>query len=86
MHVITSFIKPVSLKRFTEAITSIPQLSAIQQTSDTLYLPSVQDITEAILKKEFIVYYQPQINFNENTLFGFEALVRWLRPEQIARY
>ncbi|MBL4765221.1 MAG: EAL domain-containing protein [Colwellia sp.] len=49
-------------------------------------MPSAQDITEAILKKEFIVYYQPQINFNENTLFGFEALVRWLRPEQIARY
>ncbi len=80
VNVITSFTKPVSLKRFTEAINSISQSSPTLQKSDVLFLPSAQDITDAILKKEFVVYYQPQINFNSNTLCGLEALVRWDHP------
>ncbi|MBU0632639.1 EAL domain-containing protein [bacterium] len=34
----------------------------------------------AIMKKEFIVYYQPQINAKNNTVIGMEALVRWQHP------
>jgi len=37
-------------------------------------------IRAAISKKEFVVYYQPQINAKENKLIGMEALVRWNHP------
>lgn len=37
-------------------------------------------LRRAIENKEFIVYYQPQIDGRDDTLIGMEALVRWLHP------
>ena len=34
----------------------------------------------AIIKQEFIVYYQPQINAKKGVITGMEALVRWQHP------
>ncbi len=34
---------------------------------------------DAIREKEFIVYYQPKVDLNDNVLCGSEALVRWQR-------
>jgi diguanylate cyclase (GGDEF)-like protein len=39
-----------------------------------------KNLHEAILNKEFSVYYQPQICLHEGRLNGFEALVRWNHP------
>jgi len=35
---------------------------------------------EALEKDEFVVYYQPQIDAQEKTIIGMEALVRWIHP------
>lgn len=40
-----------------------------------------KNIRNAIDKKEFVVYYQPQIDAKENKLLGMEALIRWKTPE-----
>lgn len=37
-------------------------------------------LREAISEKQFLVYYQPQIDFKTNTVCGLEALVRWNHP------
>ena len=37
-------------------------------------------IRQAIENKEFLVYYQPQIDASTNTLIGLEALARWQHP------
>ena len=37
-------------------------------------------LREAISAKQFLVYYQPQIDFKTNTVCGLEALVRWNHP------
>ncbi|MEG2441285.1 MAG: EAL domain-containing protein [Acetivibrio sp.] len=34
----------------------------------------------AIENKEFVVFYQPQLDLKRNRIFGFEALVRWNHP------
>ena len=40
------------------------------------------DLRRAINQQEFIVYYQPIIEFNTGKITGFEALVRWYHPER----
>jgi len=37
-------------------------------------------LREALTKEEFVVYYQPQVNGETNTLIGMEGLVRWQHP------
>ncbi|MGB3513592.1 MAG: EAL domain-containing protein [Microcoleaceae cyanobacterium] len=40
------------------------------------------DLRQAIVQKEFCLYYQPIINLMNNSLKGFEALVRWNHPKR----
>jgi diguanylate cyclase (GGDEF)-like protein/PAS domain S-box-containing protein len=35
----------------------------------------------AIDEKQFVVYYQPQIDLRDNSIVGVEALIRWNHPE-----
>jgi diguanylate cyclase (GGDEF)-like protein len=39
-----------------------------------------QDIQVAILRNEFELYYQPQVDLTKNKVVGFEALLRWHHP------
>lgn len=40
-----------------------------------------QDMSEAIERGEFLVYYQPVVHLADGSLAGFEALVRWRRQD-----
>jgi len=40
------------------------------------------DIRVALEKDEFIVFYQPQVDFKTGKLTGMEALVRWQHPDR----
>ena len=37
----------------------------------------VEELMEALEKKEFVVYYQPKFNLNNNRFISSEALIRW---------
>lgn len=37
----------------------------------------------AIINNEFVVYYQPKVRLDDDTLCGCEALVRWIRKGQV---
>jgi len=39
------------------------------------------DINEALKKDQFILYYQPIVSIKDEQLVGFEALIRWLHPD-----
>lgn len=43
----------------------------------------INHFPHALQKREFIVYYQPKILLDDNTLCGCEALVRWIRNGQV---
>ena len=38
-------------------------------------------LREAIRDHQFLLYYQPKIDLLDNTIVGYEALLRWLRPD-----
>lgn len=40
------------------------------------------DLRQAILAQEFVLYYQPIVCFQTDRIVGFEALVRWQHPSQ----
>ncbi len=46
------------------------------------YLLLENDLRKAIEEKEFILYYQPQIELQSKRIVGLEALVRWQHPER----
>ena len=39
-----------------------------------------QDLERALDQNEFRLFYQPIIRLSDNTVAGFEALIRWFRP------
>lgn len=39
------------------------------------------DLRRAVERKEFQVFYQPIVNFDSETVYEFEALLRWAHPE-----
>ena len=38
-------------------------------------------LREAIREHQFLLYYQPKIDIRDNTIIGYETLLRWLRPD-----
>ncbi|MDP4534858.1 EAL domain-containing protein [Alkalimonas collagenimarina] len=38
-------------------------------------------LREAIREHQFMLYYQPKINLETQAIVGYEALIRWLRPD-----
>lgn len=39
----------------------------------------VSNFLPALQAKEFVIYYQPKVNVSDRTMYGAEALVRWIR-------
>ncbi len=45
-------------------------------------LETENDLRRALQKGEFFLHFQPKWNLATNTLYGFEALVRWNHPQR----
>lgn len=50
-------------------------------TAATKEQAMTKDLSTAIEKEEFVMYYQPQYNNEKKKIVGFEALVRWDNPK-----
>jgi len=42
----------------------------------------ISRIAQAFDTNEFVLYYQPKVNMRLGTVFGAEALIRWLHPQR----
>ncbi len=52
--------------------------SSLNKPKEKLTLES--DLHDAIEKKEFVLYYQPQVDIQSKKIMGAEALLRWQHP------
>ena len=67
-------------KKETRGTSKFYESSMSQATQETLMLEN--DIHKAIRNDELIVYYQPQMDIENNKIIGAEALIRWEHPEK----
>ena len=44
--------------------------------------PRRQDLHRALEQREFVLYYQPEIDLSTRKIVGLEALIRWQHPER----
>jgi diguanylate cyclase (GGDEF)-like protein/PAS domain S-box-containing protein len=43
---------------------------------------SLEHIRQALVAREFVLYYQPKVNMHSGEIIGAEALIRWQHPER----
>jgi EAL domain-containing protein (putative c-di-GMP-specific phosphodiesterase class I) len=49
---------------------------------DTERWPRRQDLRHALEQRQFVLYYQPEIELSTRRIVGLEALIRWDHPER----
>jgi diguanylate cyclase (GGDEF)-like protein/PAS domain S-box-containing protein len=42
----------------------------------------IDEIRLALLRQEFVLYYQPKVHLSAGNVIGYEALIRWQHPQQ----
>jgi diguanylate cyclase (GGDEF)-like protein len=53
-----------------------------QHSSLRVHYESLERMRLAVIRNEFVLYYQPKVNMRSGEVVGAEALIRWKHPER----
>ena len=82
MQVIDTLTKPFKMQEFVALLEEIKHDYFTRETSpENTITFSKKELETALLKDEFVLHYQPQIEINSREVISVEALVRWQHPE-----
>ncbi|WP_177419130.1 GGDEF/EAL domain-containing response regulator [endosymbiont of Lamellibrachia barhami] len=82
LHVVGTLTKPIRYRELEDMLNAIvyPPKNRPHDAIELLEFPSEQELQRAINNDELEPYFQPQVNFSDNSLVGVEALIRWRHP------
>ncbi len=52
-----------------------------QDEESIQHYAKIQQLTDALLKGELKLWYQPKVSAKNNEVVGFECLIRWIKPD-----
>ena len=83
LNVASSLTKPIHVAALQQLLSDLinrqPEESKYQSiNAETI---DVESLEHAIMHQQLVLHYQPQINIDDGSLAGVEALVRWQHPE-----
>ena len=81
LNIIGSLSKPFRIDELSRLLSQIVLKPSVIQPKVNLLTMELDELREACHNKEFIVYYQPQINLSTGKVISTEALVRWNHPQ-----
>lgn len=61
---------------------SVTVFDHVREDAERRHLSAMSEIEQAWQRREFRVWYQPQVSLDDGQLLGFEALLRWQHPER----
>jgi EAL domain-containing protein (putative c-di-GMP-specific phosphodiesterase class I) len=83
LTIVGNLQKPFRLAELEKALdqrTDVEEVATARQ--DSRVVIRKEEIRGAILRDEFVLHYQPQIDIVTGRVIGLEALVRWQHPER----
>ena len=81
LNIIGSLSKPFRIDELSRLLSQIVLKPSVIQPKVNLLTMELDELREACHNREFIVYYQPQINLSTGKVISTEALVRWNHPQ-----
>jgi EAL domain-containing protein (putative c-di-GMP-specific phosphodiesterase class I) len=85
LSVVSSFQKPIRLAELEDILKKFtcpksPKIEKKPIIKHAEFKVTKEEITQAIQRDDFVVFYQPKIEIATDKLIGVEALIRWKHP------
>ena len=81
LRVLATIQKPMNLDATRQALSRFGGVAPQHHQVTASDIP-IRDFIVALAKNQFILDYQPKVNLSDNTVVGFESLVRWQHPDR----